>query len=80
MAAAKCPASTTLQRKLVQAMGTCTACAPQVEYLEQLAGVCPEIDPQVAELRVMVDHLERIAKLGLQGQLDAGVQDDSPTR
>ena len=65
--AATCPASTTLQRKLVQALGTCTACAPQVEYLESLAGTCPEIQQQVAELRLMLDHLQAMTQTGLAG-------------
>lgn len=66
MAKATCPASVALQRKLTQALGTCTACAPQVEYLESLAGTCPEIDQQITELRIMLDHLERMAKIGLR--------------
>lgn len=70
MAAAKCPASAALQRKLVAALGTCTACAPQVEYFESLAGTCPEIDTQVAELRVMLDLLQRMAQTGLAETID----------
>lgn len=65
MAAPKCPATLALQRKLTQAMGTCAACAPQVEYLESLAGTCPQIGEQVANLRVLLDHLETMSKVGL---------------
>lgn len=75
MAAAKCPASAALQRKLVQALGTCTACAPQIEYFEQLAGTCPEIDTQVAELRVMLDLLQKMTQVGLNGTIDPGASE-----
>lgn len=70
MATPKCPATLTLQRKLTQALSTCTACAPQVEYLEQLAGTCPAIAEQVANLRLLLDHLESMSKIGLMMSAD----------
>lgn len=63
--AVKCPATQTLQRKLTQALSTCTACAPQVEYLETLAPVCPQIAEQIASLRLLLDHVENMSRIGL---------------
>lgn len=65
MADVKCPATLTLQRKLTSALQTCVACAPQVEYLEQLARACPEIAEQVQSLRLLLDHIENLSRIGL---------------
>lgn len=65
--AAKCPATATLQKKLTAALSTCTACAPQVAYLEELAASCPELSEQVAQVRALLDHLSTLAEVGMQG-------------
>lgn len=64
-----CPATQTLQKKLTAALSTCTACAPQVEYLEQLAATCPELQEQVNSVRTLLDHLQIMGEVGMQGVL-----------
>lgn len=67
MTTPKCPATQALQKKILQAQGTCAACAPQVAYLESIASVCPEMQDQVANLRLLLDHLEVMTEVGSVG-------------
>jgi len=57
--------SASLERCMHKALGTCQAVAPQIEYLEDLAKACPEIDASVSELRVFHDHLNKMCRVGL---------------
>lgn len=72
------PPSQALQSALTKALGTCTSCAPQIEYLEQLAQHAPEIDQQVTELRILHDHLDKLARVGLSGIPIADDTSDRP--
>lgn len=56
-----------MQRCLTKALGVCSGVSSQVEYLEEIAKACPEIDPSVTELRVMLDHLDKLCRVGLRG-------------
>lgn len=58
--------SGTLARCFEKALGTCNGMRPQVEYLEELAKVCPEIDPSTTEVRAMLEHLDRLCRVGLK--------------
>lgn len=67
MTASTCPASPALQRKLMQALTTCTACQPQLEYFQGLAGSCPELQQTISDVELMLETLHKIATVGLVG-------------
>lgn len=54
-----------LERALQKGLGCCNSHRPAIEYLEQLATVCPEIEPLVAELRLKLEHLDKMCRTGL---------------
>lgn len=54
-----------LASALRKALGTCNACRTQIEYYEELAKAAPEIDPQVTELRMKLEHLDQLCRTGL---------------
>lgn len=57
--------SVELQRALQKGLGCCNSVAQQVEYFEQLAQACPELDPLVSELRLKLEHLSKLCRTGL---------------
>lgn len=56
-----------VQRALTKALGVVNSQAPQVEYLKELAKVCPPIAAQVDELDLMHAHLHELCRVGLGG-------------
>lgn len=56
-----------LERALKVAETACINCSPQVEYLEGLAAVMPEIDETITALRLKLEHLSQLSKVGLTG-------------
>jgi len=67
MARKRPPATAGLEGKLTKALATCRGCEPQVSYLESLAAVAPEIEQDVARLRIKLEHLRQLATVGLEG-------------
>lgn len=59
--------SPALERCIRKAHEVCRGVDSQISYLEDIARVCPEIDPSVTELRVMHEHLDRLCRVGLGG-------------
>lgn len=57
--------SGTLERALQKGLGCCNSLRPAIEYLENLAVACPEIDPMVTELRLKLEHLDKMCRVGL---------------
>lgn len=66
-----------LARSFEKALGTANGMRPQVEYLEELAKVCPEIDPSCTECRVMLEHLDRMCRVGLRHTVPIASQPSS---
>lgn len=76
MATEKVVPTAALQRSLVKALGTANSAAPHVEYLKELARVCPEIAGQVDELDLMHAHIDTLCRVGLSGVVsDLGAND-----
>jgi hypothetical protein len=59
----------TLHRALTKSLGVAQSVAPQVEYLQTLAAVCPAIAQSVDELSIMHASLDRLCRVGLGGQV-----------
>ena len=76
MASKLLPPTSPIAKALTKALGTVNSVAPQVEYLQELAKVCPDIAGQVEELGLMHEHLDQLCRVGLGGQVtDAGETD-----
>lgn len=69
MAAPTVVPSSALQRALTKALGCVNSVAPQLEYLQTIAQVCPEITGPVDELAIMHAHLDRLCRVGLSGSV-----------
>jgi hypothetical protein len=54
-----------LYKCLTKALATVQTMAPQVNWMEELAKVCPEIEQAVAGLVLKHEHVDRIARVGL---------------
>lgn len=64
--------STDLLKALQQGLGCCANVLPKIEYFEQLAATCPEIEPMVAELRIKYEHLDKMCRAGLGKYIQQG--------
>lgn len=54
-----------LHKCLTKALATVNTMGPQINWLEELAKVCPEIEQDVNDLVLKHEHLDRIARVGL---------------
>lgn len=54
-----------LARAMKAAKAKCLTHCPQIEYLESLAAVMPEIEEMVLEVRLKHDHLDKCCSVGL---------------
>jgi hypothetical protein len=59
-----------IERALKKCLGTCNSTLPQLEYFEELAKVDPALDPLVTQLRIKWEHLDRLARTGLNIKRD----------
>lgn len=57
--------SGTLERALRKGLGVCNTYRPILEYFEELAKVDPGIEPSVEQLRIKLEHLDRLCRAGL---------------
>ncbi len=55
-----------LQTALTKALACCNSQEPQIQYLEDLAKVAPELDDAVTQLRLKQMHLDALAREGLR--------------
>lgn len=56
-----------LQKSLQKGSGVCVNLLSQVEYLEELAKAAPEIEQDVARIRLKLEHLDMLCRTGLNG-------------